>query len=73
MIATETAPALRTCPLCGSPVRESFLYSHVQTDLDVLTELKRRNPAWVQVDGSCPKGLDELRTSRHAARQFKHN
>ena len=73
MIATETAPAVRTCPLCGSPVRENFMYSHVQTDLDVLTEVKHRHPSWVQPDGSCPRGVEELRASRQAARQFKQN
>jgi hypothetical protein len=49
------------------------MYSHVQTDLDVLTELKRVHPNWVGPDGNCSKGLAELRTSRQAARQFKQN
>lgn len=73
MIPTEIAPTLRTCPLCGSSVRENFMVSHAQTDLDVLTELKRRNPSWVQADGSCPKGIEELRASRVAAHKFKQN
>lgn len=49
------------------------MVSHAQTDLDVLTELKRRNPSWVQADGSCPKGIEELRASRVAAHKFKQN
>ncbi len=55
---------MRLCPLCGLSVREAFLYSHVQTDLDILNELMRRNPSWVQPDGSCPRGIQELKSSR---------
>jgi len=60
------ASQTRTCPVCGTSVREDFLYTHVRTDLDVLNELMRRNPSWVLPDGSCPRGIEELRASRRA-------
>jgi hypothetical protein len=59
----------RTCPVCGASVREDFLYTHVRTDLDILNELMRRNPSWVLPDGSCPRGIEELRASRRAGRE----
>ena len=66
---TPKGPATRTCPVCGASVREDFLYTHVRTDLDVLNELMRRNPSWVLPDGSCPRGIEELRASRQRGRE----
>ena len=63
MVPTNT-PRTRTCPVCSSSVREDFLYTHVRTDLDILNELMHQNPSWVLPDGSCPRGLQELRSSR---------
>ncbi|HEY7675913.1 MAG TPA: hypothetical protein VIG69_02485 [Candidatus Methylomirabilis sp.] len=65
---TAKGSATRTCPVCSAPVREDFLYTHVRTDLDILNELMRRNPSWVLPDGSCPRGIEELRASRRADR-----
>ncbi len=65
-MSPKTTPRKRTCPVCSAPVREDFLYTHVRTDLDILNELMRRNPSWIQPDGSCPRGMEELRASRQA-------
>ena len=65
-MAPKTTPRTRTCPVCSAPVREDFLYTHVRTDLDILNELMRRNPSWILPDGSCPRGMEELRASRRA-------
>jgi hypothetical protein len=40
---------------------EDRLYGHIQADLDLLSDLMRRNPTWVQPDGSCPRALEVLR------------
>lgn len=63
-MAPKNLPRTRACPVCGTSVREDFLYTHVRTDLDILNELMRRNPSWVLPDGSCPQGIEELRASR---------
>ncbi len=68
-MAPKNPPGTRTCPVCASPVREDFLYTHVRTDLDILNELMRQNPSWVLPDGSCPRGLEELRVSRGSVRE----
>ena len=65
-MAPEATPKTRTCPVCSSSVREDFLYTHVRTDPDILNELMRRNPSWILPDGSCPRGIEELRASRRA-------
>ncbi len=65
-MAPKTTPRTRTCPVCSGAVREDFLYTHVRTDLDILNELMRRNPSWILPDGSCPRGIEELRASRRA-------
>lgn len=68
-MATKTPRTTRPCPICGSRVRDALLYTHVQTDLDILSELKRRNPSWIQPDGTCPQGIQELRATRAAGQR----
>ncbi len=58
------ASMTRTCPVCSCAVREDALYTHVRADLDTLGDLMRRNPSWILPDGTCPRGMEELRAAR---------
>jgi hypothetical protein len=50
------------CSLCGTTVPEESFYAHRRMEKAIIDLIKKKNPQWVETDGSCARCFEYYRT-----------
>ncbi len=50
------------CSLCGESVPGESFYMHQKMEKAIVDLIKKKNPEWVEMDGSCAKCYEYFRT-----------
>ena len=54
--------AEQDCSLCGSSVPKESFYAHRKMEKAIIDLIKKKNPKWVETDGSCVRCYEYYRT-----------